>query len=147
MEGHHEALLMSLLEESLLQVEDYNDDERLRSVIKSLQAEIDGIPDMVMEDQNSSESVDDNEHCYYSTELCLDDYEELSRVDDMQAHPSITSNNGAEYDHDLWSRMEGSLQRYEGMMLLEELGGHGIQHLVHEDHGYGSSLWQDTFSM
>ncbi|CAL1373256.1 unnamed protein product [Linum trigynum] len=142
---HHQALLMSLLEESLLQVEEYNDDERLRNVIKSLEAEIDGIPDMIMEDHISSESADNNDDCYYNPDLSLDDYE-LDWVEDMEARPSIMPHDGAYNDHDVWSRMEGSLQSYEGMMLFDEFGGHGIQHLVQEGHWYGSSLCQETFS-
>lgn len=153
METDENALLMSLLQDS--QFED-GDDERLLSVIQSLEAEIDHSVSMNDHDHNSSSPVPNLEDCQPSDELrmkdqhcpiLLDDHMDFNWINDAEMEISSPIGDGM----NIWCMdMTCDYHEFDNRVEFEQVGDYlnqnDHQHVfdLEEPAGQNTSLWQET---
>lgn len=148
METDDNALVISLLQDS--QLEDCDDDERLLSVIQSLEAEID--PNVMMNDHDHNISspapnLEPMKDQHYST-LSDDHMDSISWINDVEMVISSSVEDGM----NIWCMdMTCDYYEFDNRVEFEEIGDYFYQNShqqvfdFEEPAGQNTSLWQETY--
>ncbi|KAF5205763.1 hypothetical protein FRX31_004650 [Thalictrum thalictroides] len=139
-----EDLMMALLEESHVEEDE---DERLGSVIRSLEAEIDHRPESSQSTVGMSEDTHD---CFgYSASNICDSFD---WIDDMEMASTSYDDLGKWYAYSIDNETVDQMIEYRNNIDNFELSqtfADSMEHfslLYHADeHMYSSSLWQETY--